>query len=215
MKPINKDSLIRSTVITLFTSWLTWICLWPSACNDSKPTQSNQTTFLKNEHVTLLAAYEQKINALKSKEDSLQRELSATKQKLLTYRKESLKNKTIVQDRISNRPVDTLLLIADCDSLRNEVRVYIHSVEQEDSLQEQTIGQQQEIITVKDSTLDVCQQSFSSLSQLTQQSINHAQDLEKQLQKAEKKIKRKALFNRILTGTTIALVGITAILITR
>lgn len=215
MKPINKDSLIRNTVITLFTSWLTWICLWPSACNDSKPVKSNQSDFLKTDHVALLTTYHQKINALKSKEDSLMRELSATQKKLLAYRKESLKNKTIVQQRISNRPSDTLLLVADCDSLRNEVRVYIQSVEQEDSLQQQTINQQQEVITVKDSTLDVCQQSFSSLSQLTEQSINHAQDLEKQLQKTQKKVKRNALLNRILTGTTLALAGATAILIIR
>lgn len=215
MKPINKDSLIRSSVITLITSWLTWICLWPSACNDSKPAQTSQSVLMRAEHVALLADYEQKINALKGKGDSLQRELSQTKQKLFEYRTQSLRNKTIVRDRLTNRPTDTLQLIADCDSLRNEVSVYIHSVEQEDSLQEQTINQQQELITVKDSTLDVCQQSFSSLSLLTEQSIEHTQDLEKQLHKAQKKIQRKALLNRILTGTTIALAGVTAILIIR
>jgi hypothetical protein len=214
MKPINKDALIRNAVITICTSWLTWICLWPSACNDPTPVP-NQSENMKAEHVTLVAKYEQKINAYKIKEDSLQRELSETKQKLFTYRKASLQNKKTVEKRIANRPIDTILLVADCDSLRNEVRDYIHSVQQEDSLQQQTIDQQQELIAVKDTAISECNESFNELSRLTEKSISQQQELENRLQKAEKKLKRKAVYNRILAGTTLALVGVTAILITR
>lgn len=214
MEPINKDSLTRNAVVIICTLWLTWLCLWPSACNNPKPSPDNSEK-LKAEHVTLVARYEQKINAYKIKEDSLQRELSETKQKLLTYRKASLKNKTIVEHRIANRPADTVLLIADCDSLRNEVSEYINAVGQEDSIQQQTINQQQELIAVKDTAISECNESFTELSKLTEKSISQQQALEKQLQKAEKKLKRKAVFGRILAGTTLALAGVTAVLITR
>lgn len=212
MKPINKDALIRNVVITLITSWFTWLCIWPSSCNKSLPTSGEQQTsiLLKSQHVQLVSEYRHEIAVFKSRNDSLQKELSATKQQLLVYQNNVRRNKILVQDRVNKQSADTITKLADCDSLKQEVGNYIITVEQEDSLQQKAITELEAVVVNKDSALAFCEQHFESMTNLAMQSLDGQQKLEKDLQKANNKLKRRVVLTRILAGTTIVLTAVTA-----
>lgn len=217
MKPINKPALIRSLVITAITSWFTWLCIWPSSCN-KMPTvgDDQQTSFLfKAEHAQLAANYRNQLTAFKITNDSLQRELLVTKQKLKVSQGDALKNKLLVKQRIAKDASDTLEKLADCDSLKQEVTDYVASVEVQDSLQEKAITELEAIVSNKDSALVSCDNGFQAMANLANSSIQQQQKVEQALQKANKTIKRKTAVTYILTGTTVVLVGITTLFIIR
>ncbi len=215
MKPINKNALIRSVVITLITSWFTWLCIWPSSCNKSLPLgDGHQSSMLfKNQHIQLVSQYRSQMAGFKIVNDSLQKELSLTRQKLRVYQSEASRNKILVQNLIRKQSTDTIEKLADCDSLKQEVTSYITIVEQKDSLQQKAITELQAIVTSKDSTLASCEQNFSFMSKLADNAIVQEQKAEQDLENADKKAKHKTSLIHFLEGTTIVLAGITTLFI--
>lgn len=217
MKPINKPALIRSLVITIITSWFTWLCIWPSSCNKIPAAGGEQqTSFLfKAEHSHLVSTYQQEMAAYKATNDSLQRELLETKRRLKASQGEVIKNRLLVQQRIAKNTHDTAERLADCDSLKHEVNNYIASVDMQDSIQQKAIDELEAVVTNKDSALVSCDEGFRAMANLADSSINQQRQTEQALQNANKKIKRKTALNYVLAGTTVVLAGITTLFILR
>lgn len=211
MKPINKDAWIRSAVITLITSWFTWMCLWPSSCNKPQqtPQQQQSSTLLQSQHAQLVSEYRHQTAVFKSRNDSLQTALLQTKQQLSVYQNDARNRKLRVQNRINKQSADTITKLADCDSLKQEVSDYIVAVEQQDSLQQKVITELETLVVSKDSALAFCGQHVEAMTSLALQSIDGQQKLEQDLKQANNKLKRRAVLTRILAGTSIALAAVT------
>lgn len=204
----NQASLIRGLIITCVTSALTWMCLYPPSCSKPNPSAADQQNamLLKSRQTMIVSAYQQKNQQLNRQNDRLQAQLSVVKKKLVSQQRDILVQKKTVLSRLnpSGSPARNL---QDCDSLKIEVRGYIAQVETQDSLQQGIIDNLGQVIIVKDSILQNCEQDFESMRNLADLSFAQQDKLEKDLGQARKQLKRAYLFNSITAGTGILLAG--------
>ena len=150
------------------------------------------------------------------KNDSLTKQLAETEILLvkervkLTPLRKSVR--TIVHSNWNKIPDPAKL--ERCDSLKDLVAEYETQLTINDSLTTEKISTLNTIIQVKDEQLIECSNSYDSLKQTLQTSIDDSKTCAKDLQKLNKKMKRKKFFNKVL-GTTVAIASVAgAILLT-
>jgi hypothetical protein len=204
MKPVKP-----LTVIICFLIFIATILLVAYSCNHT-PAPVKKIDYQKtiddlkyiNEHYTVT------LQQYKKKNDSLTKQLAETeillvkeKVKLTPLRKSV---RTIVQSNWNKIPIPAKL--ERCDSLKDLVMEYEAQLCITDSLTTEKINSLNQIIEVKDEQLIECSNSYDSLKQTLQTSIDDSKTCAKDLQKLNKKVKRKKIFNRVL-GTTVAVVS--------
>lgn len=191
------------TIITMF---------YPISCKKPKESASQESVeMLRNEQDRLKQSVQLKLNGLAKRNDSLQFQLRQINAKL-SSQKAQLK---IKRSRIKIYMQGGDSSAISCDSLKQVVTEYVSADEHQDSLYEEAITELEQIVEVKDSTIDVFSQSLDHSQQMLERSLNAQEVLGKNMTGLEKKLRRKQFFNRALTAGILVLAGTTAILVVR
>lgn len=169
----------------------------------------------EKELFSLQQKYEKNLSALQTINDSLIKELALTKAKLKSSKlKQHLSEEKILalaEKDSSNNVVEEL---SNCDSLKAEVISYIHQVDSTEAMYDSTIGQLENLLAIKDTSLIVCKSGYDQLKQITEDNLRREQRLTADLEQAIKVQKRKTWQNKLLAGGFLILSGIlTSILI--
>ncbi len=198
---------ILSTCFTIVTMF------YPISCKKQKENASQESVeILRKEQERLNQSVQVRLQVLSKRNDSLQYQLRSINQKLSGSKAQLLVKRNHVKQLVqSNNDSGG----TPCDSLRQVVSDYLSSDEHQDSLYEANIETLENLVEVKDSSLHVVTDALDQSGQLIQQSLTRQEAVEKDLVKAERKLKRKQVLNRVLAGSTLVLATVTTILIIR
>jgi hypothetical protein len=209
MKPLN--------ILICFLILLATILLVSHSCNH-KPASIKKIDYKKTidslkqideRHIIALQYYEKKTDSLTKQ--LAETEILLVKQKVkLTPLRKSVR--TIVRSDWNKIPVPAKL--ERCDSLKDLVTEYEAQLTINDSLTTEKINSLNQIIEVKDEQLIECADSYEAMKQTLETSINDSKACAKDLQKLNKKMKRKKFFNKVLGITAVIASAAGAILLT-
>jgi hypothetical protein len=212
MKPVKP-----LTVLICFLILLATILLVAHSCNHT-PAPVKKIDYKKTidslkeideRHTAALEYYEKKNDSLTQQLAETEILLVKQKVKLMPLRKSV---RTIVRSDWNKIPVPAKL--ERCDSLKGLVREYEAQLTISDSLTTEKINSLNQIIEVKDEQLIECSDSYDSLKQTLETSIEDNKTCAKDLQKLNRKMKRKKFFNKVLGTTAVIASAAGAILLT-
>lgn len=198
---------ILSTCFTIVTMF------YPISCKKQKENASQESVeILRKEQERLNKSVQVRLQVLSKRNDSLQYQLRSINQKLSGSKAQLLVKRNHVKQLVqsSNDSGGT-----PCDSLKQAVTDYVSNDEHQDSLYEANIETLENIVEIKDSSLQVATDALHQSGQLIQQSLATQEAVEKDLNKSQRKLKRKQVLNRVLAGSTLVLATVTTILIIR
>ncbi len=192
------------TIVTMF---------YPVSCKKQKENASQESVeILRKEQERLKQSVQVKLQVLSKRNDTLQYQLQKMSVKLSGQKAQHLVKRTNVKQLIQSSNDSGAV---PYDSIRQVVSDYVSSDEHQDSLYEATIEMLQNIVQVKDSTLEVVADALDQSGQITERSLARQDLLEKDLLKTQRKLKRKQTLNRVLSAGAIALAATTTLLIIR
>lgn len=186
---------------------------YPISCKKQKENASQESVeILRKEQERLNKSVQVRLQVLSKRNDSLQYQLRSINQKLSGSKAQLLVKRNHVKQLVqsSNDSGGT-----PCDSLKQAVTDYVSNDEHQDSLYEANIETLENIVEIKDSSLQVATDALHQSGQLIQQSLATQEAVEKDLDKSQRKLKRKQVLNRVLAGSTLVLATVTTILIIR
>jgi hypothetical protein len=190
------------TVVTMF---------YPISCKKQKENASQESVeILRNEHERLKQSVQVKLHLLGKRNDSLQLQLRQVHQKLTDQKVKHTLKRAQLQLLIGTQK-DSVNI--PCDSVRQVTQQYIDSDQTQDSLYEANIEELEEVIQVKDSTIDVLQTGLDQSQQLTEKSLWQQQTLQEQLLTKDKQLKRNRLLNKIAISVGLVITGAAAVLL--
>lgn len=154
--------------------------------------------------------YQRTIDSLILQSDSLQAVISITDRRLDYSRSRARDLSDQIEQYVSLYDSDTSLEKNSVafDSLSDLSKQYITQSSIRDSLCDSEINTLKEVITNKEIAFSNCDSLLADYKSESDKLHLQAQELNLQLQKAEKKIKRSRNINRLLTGSAIILSGI-------
>lgn len=213
MKTTIKKHLNRRALFYILSSCFTIVTMfYPISCKKQKESASQESVeILRNEQQRLRQSVQVRLQVLHKRNDSLQHQLRQINTRLTNQKAHHLLKRTNVKQLIQGGGNDTVSV--PCDSLRQAVSEYVSSDEHQDSLYEKTIETLEDIVQVKDSTIEVTTDALDQSHKIATRSLARQDELEKYLHKAEQKFKRKQTLNRVLVAGTIILATATALLI--
>lgn len=205
MKPI---SILITVLITVA------LCFSLRECNKESSYNIKGEQYWQQQNAkaasVLNQKYEQSLSALASKNDSLMKQLSFTKTKLNVLKQQQHATGIKITALAQN---DSRLTIAqqlsNCDSLKTEALNYIKQADSTQALYDSTIVQLENVIAVKDTSLNICKRTYEELSRINEDNLRRGQKLTDALEKSVKQDKRKRIQNKFLAGGLLVLSGIT------
>lgn len=96
----------------------------------------------------------------------------------------------------------------DCDSLRNNLNVWVESSTEKDSLYEAVINNQRSQLVLKDSTADLQNQRYNNLNDLFRQSLIQYELLGGQNKKMKQSLRRQQFKTKLFSGFIVIAAGI-------
>lgn len=162
-------------------------------------------------------SYRSELKRYQMTNDSLTEKLAKTNALLQKEKaKISLMKKSVrgfVQSDWKNIPTEVKL--EKCDSMIEAVKIYETERAIDDSLTEIQICTINELLAIKDQQLTQCDQSYEAMKQSLEQSISDSKNCSNELEKLDKKMKRKRFINKILgTGAAVITIVATTLFIT-
>lgn len=159
--------------------------------------------------------YQQAMKKMFRENDSLMVAIKSTKESLF----KSKQKVTVLQDKVlelaqkTKIELDTVEKMVLCDSLQNKVVNLIEQFSERDSLCDNTITDLTVLLGDKDTTIAVCNQSYLSMKNLLDNSVDQQRNLSDELNNTSKKLRRKTVQNRLLSAGLLVISGITTTLI--
>lgn len=206
---------ISPFVYSRIVFWLLLLCglLFVDRCNrihESAIPEESQSKKIKAQQAILTERYEVKIKHLQKRSDSLERQMKIQHRQMLVYRQQVLTQKLKVQQRISRQSErkDTLQKLMDCDSLSEEVQVYIAVAELRDSLCQAQVQNLSTQLSAKDTAQLACEEYSAQLNLHLETCTDAQQQLEKNVSELNKKLKHKKRLNKLLTAGALILSGV-------
>ncbi len=156
------------------------------------------------------ATYEQTIDSLTKKSDSLQSVISITDKRLQYSRTQVKDLSTELNDYVDRFDRDTSLKKNDIafDSLSGMSRNYLIVSQARDSLCDAANFSLKELVAVKDSVIETDSLLLKDYKSYVEQLLSTSNDLNEKLNKTEKKLKRRTLLGRVLSGGLAIVSGI-------
>ncbi len=207
---------ISPFVYSRIVFWLLLLCgllFIDNRCNREResilPLES-QSKKTKAQQAILTERYESKIKHLQKHSDSLERQMKLQHRQMLVYRQQVFIQKLKVQQRISRQSErrDTLQKLMDCDSLSEEVQVYIALSESRDSLCQVQVQNLSAQLSAKDTVQMACEEYSAQLNLQLEICTGAQQQLEKNVSVLNKKLNHKKRLNKLLTAGALILSGV-------
>ncbi len=202
----------RVPLVILFTALITGLFLTLSTCNTGEKVKPDKTEIIKAEVKAdgIDNTYNKALEKLQTHSDSLQKELSATQNKLKVT-KFKLNQSQVALVALAEKKSDTLSieqLLNDCDSLKQQTLAYVAWVDSTQSIYESNISQLENMVAIKDSQVVICRASYSQIKGLLDENLERERKLSDDLNTAYKSQRRKVLQNKLLAGGMLILSGI-------
>ena len=192
-----------------------FLSLFVQSCGNNKDTSTRTIVSpkeIKNELAEKVAAYEQKIVELETKNTDLQKQLKTVKNQLLAAKVKVQQRETNIKKRIEPRgfpakellnkvrPVPTVDSgLSACDSLAQDVAAYIEENALKDSLYELQINTLDSIVSVKDSVIAEKTKINKGVTEAFTKSLEQQEVLLKENQQLRNKSKRQKRRRKIAT----------------
>lgn len=150
------------------------------------------------------------INKMKTKSDSIERELIKAQHQLIAT-KIKLQQSKVKLIHLTEKDTSGLTLeqkLKDCDTLRIEINDYVVWVDSTQKHYESAIKQLHNLVALKDSELVICHGSYVNLKSITDENLNRERQLTHDLETAYKQQRKKQTQNKLLLGGFLILTGI-------
>jgi hypothetical protein len=216
MKPIIiQPSFILKGFIILIA--VISCCILLDTCSNKRQTVKPQQTELKHSIAVVNSIdkqYQDAITLLEKHNDSLQKELTQTKEQLTVVKLKQAQSKNTVlrsarKDTVGKNPREQL---ADCDSLKQQVIAYVNIADSTQCLYEKNIGELHQVIESKDKEIEVCNTAYANLKVAMEENFKREQQLTNDLKKSYKKQRRKNFSNKLLGVGVVALTAVSGLL---
>jgi len=177
-------------------------CTHPPAPDHTKEIKADEQKL-----AALDSSYKVQLTALQSRCDSLEFALAVTKLKLkaANQKLDGSKAKVIRHARKDTIGKTDQQIITDCDSLKAEALLFASEVDTVRTLYEQRTTELEALVANKDSTIELCNNSYMELKMLTDQQFERQHQLSEELQQSLQLTQKKVRRGRLVTiGLTIA-----------
>jgi len=159
--------------------------------------------------------YQLALQHLMKENSSLQQQISGTKEALAASQQQVIVLKYRVSG-LSGRvrlEADTIIKLQRCDSLSEQVDVLVQQSTYRDQLCDSTISGLERVVSNKDSTIQLCQQSYTEMRSLTDSSLIAQRRLQDGLALLTKQVRRKKREVKFLTLGMAVMTGVAATMI--
>lgn len=212
IKILNKRTVIITFLFGVFSALSTYL-LYDSMEGFRKEIKESKITIreMKEQVGNIESKYQSEIHYWMQKNISLQNRIQQTDMALDQSRKKekSLQGKIVSLITGSKTLTDTFSIVTNCDTLKEKVTQYMAEANVKDSLCDSEITDLKTIIQNQDSAMTVCQNSFSMLKQVTDNSLAFQEKLTDELNSANKKFNRERIKSKFLTAGVMILSGAT------
>lgn len=216
----------KSSIALLLTGLVVGFCLsflFNGCGKDSAMTHEKTVPAkdLKKEADVKEASYQAKITELENKNQRLKHELKSTQDQLALLKSKTKQRETNIKKMIEPKgyPAKELLQkvkpgsvaytdLSPCDSLVQEVSVYIQENSLKDSLYEEQIGKQDSLIAGKDSIIENKTRLHQELQSLFEKSLTQQETLVKENTGLRKQFERQKFRSKIIAIGLTVLSGI-------
>jgi hypothetical protein len=222
-QPINQklktQKMKRTPIIILLLIAAVMLCtavLFDKCSTGSKTVTPDKEQIIKTEKQVQDADknYRHANALIKSHSDSLQRELSQTKQKLQFVKTKlhqaEIRIVMLAKKDTTGKSMATQL--NDCDSLKDESVLFASLVDSTRILYENNICQLEDLVATKDSQIILCASSYSQLKNLIDENLQRERNLTADLQTAYKQQRKKIIQSKLLAGGFLIMSGFTTTL---
>jgi hypothetical protein len=177
-------------------------------------TQQKQITHDKQQVSDLDTDYKHRFLLLQAHSDSLQAVLSITKIKLKAANSiiATSKNKLVYLAQKDTAGKTTEEIITDCDSLKEQAVAFATEVDSLQALHEQRESELEELVTSKDSTIELCHSSYMQLKAITDEQLDREQALADNLKAALKQQRKQNFRNKLMAVGLIITSSLSAML---
>lgn len=154
--------------------------------------------------------YAGEVQSLRSRNESLARQVNADKSALEQQRVNDRMLEEIVDTLIAHTmtSTDTIVKLRDCDSLTVAAVQIMDSGHKKDSLCDNAIGTLERQVANKDSTISMQQRAYSTLRLSFENCIIHQDLAEGQFKLLERRNKGLAVKNKVLSAGVLLLTGV-------
>ncbi|GAB2829188.1 hypothetical protein [Ferruginibacter profundus] len=205
---------ISRTIFFSFLSMITGIALCMLfTCNDNnKDVRVIQPAELEKKAEQSEQNFQKATDSLTKRTKSLHAELLSTN---FLLDKSKKKNALITSQLVKlsgndSAKKDTTQFIKDCDSLRNNLKLWVESSTEKDSLFEAVINNQQSQLVLKDAATDLQNQRYNNLNDLFRQSLLQQELLSGINKKMKRSLRRQQFKTKMVSGLLVIAAGITA-----
>lgn len=215
-KSMSKKTIIITILFSLLSAISTYLLFdsmegFKTDIGESKTAVKEMQTQMN----TIENKYKTEIQYWVHKNDSLQQHVQKTEVALHESKQKtnSLQGKIHLLISESSNLTDTSQIVSNCDSLKEQVNLYITETNLKDSLCDDEISDLKNVIQNKDSAFAVSERGFNGLTKLMDVSLARQTALAEQLNLAEKKIRRENRKTKFLSAGVFILSGITVTLL--
>jgi hypothetical protein len=212
IKILNKRTVIITFLFGAFSAISTYL-LFDSLEGFRKEIKESKITIreMQEQVGNIENKYQSEIHYWIQKNISLQNRIQQTEVALEQSRQKekSLQGKIVSLITESKTLTDTFSIVTNCDTLKEKVTLFMAEANIKDSLCTSEITDLKEVIQNQDSAMAVCQNSFSMLKQVTDNSLAFQEKLTDELNSINKKLKRERIKSKFLTAGVMILTGAT------
>ncbi|HYG53136.1 MAG TPA: hypothetical protein VD905_19690 [Flavobacteriales bacterium] len=185
-----KQLLFTALALSLLVSLYFFSC---SPANDpSTPSTNVPAKQIRAKQQNIAKVYQLRAQGLQAKNDSLQMQISRSQVDLKVLRKQVRELKFSLSQKLKVKTEnDTGQLAPERASLKTEVASLISLTDQQDSICQQTIGQYQQLVSVKDTIIQSCMYRTFQTDSLLSESLGVQLQLEKQFNAQARQLKRR------------------------
>lgn len=212
----SKRTIIITILFSLFSALSTYLLFDSMEGFKTEVKESKMAVKGMQEQVNFIEyRYKAQVSYWKRKNNHLMKQIENTESAL----NQSKKNINSLQGRIQRLITDgkvlkdTIEIITNCDSLKEQVTQFISETETRDSLCDSEIVDLKTVIQNKDSALAISEKSLVLIKQAADSSLMAQRALADKLQLADKKRKRENIKSKILSAAVFILSGVTATLL--
>jgi hypothetical protein len=211
-----KRTIIITILFSLFSALSTYLLFdsmrsFKTEVRESKMAvkeMQEQVNTIENKYKSEIQYWVLKNNTLNSKIQKTETELKQSKQKSNSLQ---WKIQTMISE--SRTIQDTSDIVSNCDSLKNEIEIFIAETEAKDNLYESEIFDLKLVIQNKDSAFAVCEKSFLAMNDVVKNSLEQQTALADKLNVADKELKKQNRKTKFLSAAVFILSGATATLL--
>jgi DNA polymerase II small subunit/DNA polymerase delta subunit B len=210
----NKKFFLVILLTAVISSCLTYFIASPTPQANINPMQQALQVNEKKAQA-ISQNYTLEMSQLKKQNDSLLKVVQSRRAALMLSDQKVFQLEDKVRElanKVQAEPDTTKEKVSDLDSLGIEASVLVSQEAERDSLCEGEVSDLNALVKEKDSALEDCQNSYISMRQVADSSLQQQQNAILQIKGLNKQLKKKAVQSRLLSAGILIITGVAATL---